>query len=54
MSDAQKKLAIGLFLVAGTISTFAYKLQGTSKVDEGSHHKNFFHPYMQSLTMFLG
>ncbi len=27
---------------------------GSQYVDEGGHHKKFFHPYMQSFTMFVG
>ncbi len=68
MSDKKTKtLAIALFLITGTISTFgnsfhnnnnkyiAYKLQGSINVTEGNHqNKHFFHPYMQSLTMFIG
>ena len=62
-TDGKKKKAIvAIFLLSGVISTFgndfiilAYKLQGVQLVDEGEHHnKKFFHPYMQSLTMFIG
>jgi drug/metabolite transporter (DMT)-like permease len=27
---------------------------GSQYVDEGGHHRKFFHPYMQSFTMFVG
>lgn len=43
-----------IFLTAGICSTFAYKLQGSQLVTEGTHaNKHFFHPYIQSMTMFI-
>ena len=60
--DRKKKLAILFFLIAGVTGTFgtlpiylAYKLQGSQIVAEGYHtKKHFFHPYIQSFTMFIG
>lgn len=56
-----KIMAVTIFLICGTISTFgiacwyaAYKLMGSQYVDEGGIHRKFFHPYMQSFTMFVG
>jgi hypothetical protein len=49
------KIIIFIFLLAGVICTFAYKLQSIQYVSEGEHHhKDFFHPYMQTFTMFIG
>lgn len=53
-SDGKGKFLVILFLSAGIASTFAYKLQGSQLVDEGVHkNKAFFHPYIQSMTMFI-
>jgi hypothetical protein len=49
------KIIIFMFLLAGVIATFAYKLQNIQYVKEGIYDdKDFFHPYMQTLTMFIG
>lgn len=53
-SESKGKILVVFFLAAGIFSTFAYKLQGCLMVTEGSHYKKFFHPYIQSMTMFIG
>lgn len=60
--ESKKKIAVIFFLIAGVAGTFgtlsiylAYKLQGCVIVTEGKHYdKHFFHPYIQSFTMFIG
>lgn len=53
-SASKGKILVVVFLTAGVFSTFAYKLQGSQLVKEGIHeNKNFFHPYIQSMTMFI-
>ena len=60
-----KILPVALFLLAGTICTFgilyltvAYKLQSYVSVMEGADDdlitKDFYHPFMQTWTMFVG
>lgn len=52
---------IGLMILTGAFNTFgipfiisAFKLQNNQYVYEGPYFKLFFHPYMQTLTVFLG
>ena len=60
--ETKKKLAVIFFLITGVTGTFgnkkhylAYKLQSSQIVTEAKHsNKHFFHPYIQSFTMFVG
>ena len=60
-NNNEKINAIKYFIIHGTITALGniyyilvYKLVAIQDVNEGGVHKKFFHPYMLTITMFIG
>jgi hypothetical protein len=47
-------LVTGMLIAFGALNTIMFKVQNTQVVYEGAYVKYFFHPYIQTCTMFIG